>query len=543
MSDPTRVQWRPWGADAFAEAAETNTPVLLALTATWSTECHEMDARTFGEPRIAAHVNDDFVPIRVDVDRHPRVRERYNVGGFPTVAFCTPAGKLLTGTTYLGPDGFRQVLERVRDLWRQKGPDAGRIPRALADEPTPRAALDDRIDEHLTGQLTAQFDPEFAGWGTDAKFPLARTIEFALKRERELAVRTLDAIARNLFDDVAGGFFRLATERDWSGVRYEKTIDENAALLRAFANGYLYTGDETYREVADRTIAFLTDDLWTGVAVGGSIGPGQGAAYYGRDADGRAELTAPRRDVTVFAGGNALVADALLTYHSYTDDQRAAEYADRIVTAIETDLLEGDVVRRFDTGEETGEALVLEDTARVLGAWTRAHQVLGDSERLDRARAVADAAIDELFVDGSFLDGPQSGPGLLDRPLRPLEGTIEMADALVELSILTGEESYRATAREAVEAFAGAWDRMGVQVAGYGSIVSRLEGAPLVFEIGGDAGCDLHRAACRVADHEKVAIPAVPSVGAGEAKIRGSERDRRATTPEELMQLVAERSE
>ena len=541
MNDSTRVDWRDWGPDAFEEANRTDKPVLLSLTATWCGSCHEMDARTYAEPRIAANINDSFVPIRVDVDRHPRVRERYNMGGFPTTAFLTPNGELLSGATYLGPDGLRQVLDRIREVWADKGADAGRVPRALSDDPTPSGNLTDRIEQHLAGQLSEQFDPQHGGWGTDAKFPMPRTVEFALKRERAQALQTLDAIAQHLHDTVDGGFFRFATNRDWSDIRYEKVIEENAALLRAFANAYLYTGQEAYREPAARTVGYLTDTLWTGIAVGGSQGPGQGAAYYSLDADERAGHDSPRTDLTVFAGGNALVVDALLTYYSYTDDEAAKTYANRILTALEDELVDTEtgVITHYRAGDETGETHLLEDAARVVGAWSRAYQVLGDEHYLDVAKRVADEAIDELQTEsGAFRDGLSRGEGLCRRPLYPIDTAVEFADALLDLSILTDEPAYRERATEALEAFAGAWDRIGIQVAGYGSVSGRLLGEPLVIEVGGSAGSELHRAACRVADHERVIVPNVDGLDSEQARVRTSDEPP-ANDPESLMQQVA----
>ena len=539
-TESTRIEWRPWGPDAFSEAANTETPILLSLSATWCGACHEMDARTYSEPRVAANVNDSFVPIRVDVDRNPRVRERYAMGGFPTTAFLTPTGELLTGAGYLGPDGMRDIVDRIRQVWDQKGADAGRVPRALADEPTPAGDLDGRIEEHIAGQLTEQFDPAHGGWGTDAKFPLPRTIEFALKREPGQARQTLDAIAQHLYDPVDGGFFRFATERDWSGVRHEKVLETNAALVRAFANGYLYTGEDAYREPAAHTIAYLTDTLWTGVAVGGSQGPGQGASYYSGDADERADQPAPRTDLTIFAGGNALAADALLTYHAYTDDDHARESAERILTALEADLIDTDsgVVTHYDGGESAGETGLLEDAARVVAAWTTARQVLGDDGYTAVATRVADHALDSLADGGAFRDGPASGVGLCDRPLRPIDTGTEFADALLDLATITGEDRYRAAATDAVEAFAGAWDRIGVQVAGYGSVAARLTGNTLVVDVGGPAGSDLHRAALRIADHEAVVVPDADGVAAGAARVRGSDTSP-ATTPAELTEQVS----
>ena len=539
-SESTRVEWRAWGADAFAEADTTETPILLSLSATWCGACHEMDARTYSEPRIAANINDSFVPIRVDVDRNPRVRERYNMGGFPTTAFLTPTGELLTGATYLGPDGMRSIVDRIRQVWDEKGADAGRVPRAVADEPTPADDLDARIEEHIAGQLTEQFDPHHGGWGTDAKFPLPRTIEFALKREPQQARQTLDAIAQHLYDTVDGGFFRFATERDWSDVRHEKVLETNAALVRAFANGYLYTGEEAYREPAGATIDYLTGTLWTGAAIGGSQGPGQGASYYSGDAGDRADQPGPRTDLTVFAGGNALAADALLTYYAYTDDDHAREYAERILAAVESDLIDTDsgVVTHYRTDDVVGEADLLADAARVVTAWSTARQVLGDDDYTAVATAVADNALETLGDGAAFRDGPASGDGLCDRPLRPIDTGTEFAEGLLDLAAITGENRYREAAIDAVEAFAGAWDRIGVQVAHYGSIAARLTGGDLVVDVGDPAGSDLHRAALRIADHEAVVVPDAADVEPGTARVRGS--DTAATTPEELMAQVSE---
>ncbi|WP_050033892.1 DUF255 domain-containing protein [Halorubrum halophilum] len=549
MTDETHVEWRDWGAEAFAEADDRDCPVLLSLSATWCEGCHEMDAITYAEPRIAANVNEGFVPVRVDVDRNPRVRERYNMGGFPTTAFLTPEGELLTGAGYLDVDGMRQVLESVRQMWADKGREAGRIPRALDADLPPSGEVTDAIESHLAGQIEAKYDEEYAGWGSDAKFPLSRTVEFALKRDRDRALRTLDAVRDHLADDVAGGFFRFAGTSDWGDVAYEKPIDTNAAVTRAFANAYLYTGDEAYLAPATDAVEFLTGDLWTGYGVGGSVGPGLGRAYYAASAADREDLDPPRRDLTVFAGGNALAADALLAIAAYTDDERAREYAERILDGLERDLIDADsgAVTHYRGSDEVGETDLLADAARVVSAYTRAAGVLGEGAEI--ASAVADRAIDRLRVDGSFVDGPRSGAGLLDRPFRPLDGNVEMATALLDLAALTGEERYETVARETGEAFAGATERLSVQVAGYGSLAGRLLRGSTVVAVGDEPGSDLHRAAWRVADHEKVVVPNAhredaptpQSVPAGSAVVlAGDAASEPAETPDELMTRVSE---
>lgn len=541
MQEETRVEWREWGPEAFAEAQEAEKPLLLSLSTTWCADCHEMDATTYAEPRIAANVNDRFVPVRVDADRHPRIRERYATGGFPSTVFLTPAGDVISGATGLTPDGMRQVLDSVEQAW-ESSDDPGRVPRALSGDLPPAGEVTEAIEEHLAGQLSDKFDERFAGWGEQAKFPLPRTIEFALKRERQQALRTLDAVRDHLHDSTAGGFFRYAGRRDWGDVHHAKLLDTNAALLRAFAHAYGYTGDEAYLNPALATSEYLTDDLWSGVAVGGSQGPGEGEAYWAKSAEERADARQPRTDLTAYAGGNALAADALLTLHGYTDDERAAEYADRILDYLEADLIENGSVVHFADRGEVGPRDHLDDLANVVGAFTRAAQVRG--EGLDVARAVADHAIEALHDEGSFVDGPVEGEGLLSKPLRPLDGNAALADALVDLAVLTGDDEYREVAEETVGAFAGAAHRIGVQVAAYGTAASRLVRDPLTLQVADEPGSDLHRAACRVADHEKVVVPnahetVAPDLEPGTARVVGV--DGVASDPAELMDRVGER--
>ncbi|MFD1527645.1 thioredoxin domain-containing protein, partial [Halolamina salina] len=107
---------------------------------------------------------------------------------------------------------------------------------------------------------------------------------------------------------------------------------------------------------------------------------------------------------------------------------------------------------------------------------------------------------------------------------------------------LTGDDEYRGIARETVGAFAGASHRVGVQVAEYGTAASRLVHEPLTVAVADEPGSDLHRAALRIADHEKVADPDAdesvsPDLDRGTARVAGV--DEPASDPESLMERVA----
>ncbi|ADJ13823.1 DUF255 domain-containing protein [Halalkalicoccus jeotgali] len=520
------IEWRSW-EEGLAEARKHGTPVVLFLSATWCEECRRMEETTLSTPQIRANLR-EFVPIKVDADRRPRIRDRYTVGGFPSTVFCTPEGEVITGTTALGIEGLRSVLERVREVFEERE-QPGRIPRSLRETEAPAGELDSGIERRMAGQLEASFDEQYGGWGEPPKFPLPRTIEFALKRDRNGARRTLEAVRTHLHDDYEGGFFRYAANRDWSDIAHEKLADGNAALLRTYSNAYLATGEEAYRETAARTVEYLTTTLWTGEAVAASQAPGPDDSYGAPE-----DRTDPPVDGTVYAGTNALAVDALLTYYAYTDEGDARRFAERALAHLDG-LIDGGSVAHHAGGERD----VLSDQARTLGALTTAREVLGDEDALASARSVADHTIETLRAeDGRFRDGPSEGAGLLTDPLYPLDATAELADGLVDLAVLTGEDRYREVARDALAAFAGASDRMGPQLAGYGTAVSRLLGGPLAIRVGAPAGSDLHRAALRIADHEAIVVPGAACEGAV-ASVGERESDP-ASSPAELERAVGE---
>ncbi|WP_254862620.1 DUF255 domain-containing protein [Halovivax gelatinilyticus] len=543
MEHDTRVEWRAWGSAAFDEATEFGTPLLCSIVTSWCGPCAEMDETTYRDPPIAAIVNDAFVPVRVDAERRPRVRDRYNAGGFPSTVVLAPDGSILDAATYLEPDEMRDFLDRAlarHEEWSEN-PDVTESPEP--DTP-PSGELDSLIVSRLYGVLDATYDDVHGGWGDSPKFPVPSAIEFCLGRDTSMACESLDAIADSLFDDLNGGFYRFAHERDWTDLQREKRLEDTAALVRAFANAYLHTGSERYRQTAARSIEYLCTTLWvesnegadrpTGgfassqLARDGEIGPSNGVAPDGYPVD-----------ETVYAGANALAIDALLTFAAYTDDRRAKRCARTALESLRSEMMPGGVVDHVLFESDSPRCLLF-DQARTLRALLTAHSVLG-TESLEDARSVADVTIDRLRDGASFVDGPTEHVDKRSRPLRPIEGNAELANALFELSVLTDDDRYRTVGRSALEAFAGITDGIGVNVATYADTVGRYIDDPLVVRVGSDAWSDLHRASLRLADHRKIVVPNDDSVPRGTARVeRGTVHSERADSPAELAARVRE---
>src|SRR5262249_41733681 len=94
-------------------------------------------------------VNREYVPVRVDNDVRPDINQRYNMGGWPTTAFLTPQGDILTGATYLPPDQMADALAKVASYYRMNKPeivakvlDGRRDARSGPGRPRPRQRRD-----------------------------------------------------------------------------------------------------------------------------------------------------------------------------------------------------------------------------------------------------------------------------------------------------------------------------------------------------------------------------------------------------------------
>ena len=281
------IDWRPWGEPAFAEARRFGRPILLSLSAVWCHWCHVMDETSYSDSRVIAAINEHFVPVRVDNDRHPDVNRRYNMGGWPTTAFLSASGETITGGTYLPPDQMLETLARVKAFFADNrtallaletteqahaadGAAArahmGGVPRRRglpADDFAGDPEVPGDIPTEIALQVVHAFDPVHGGTGTEPKFPQAEVFGFALayaalrtaRGERtdsaaavperhadlqpgrlgEVVRTTLTAMATGgLYDHVGGGFYRYATRRDWTVPHYEKMLEDNARLAALY---------------------------------------------------------------------------------------------------------------------------------------------------------------------------------------------------------------------------------------------------------------------------------------------------------------------
>jgi uncharacterized protein len=285
------VDWREWGEEAFAQARAENKPILLDIGAVWCHWCHVIDRESYENPQIAAMINQNYIPVKVDRDERPDVDSRYQSaisaisgqGGWPLTAFLTPDGKPFFGGTYFPPEdamgrpGFKRILLGVADAFKSRRAEVDSSAKALEEAVakaevfhTARGTFDAGVIDSVIESALHLFDEAHGGFGNAPKFPHASAADLLLERYQStrdqkllhVARRTLQGMAHGgVYDQLAGGFHRYSVDERWCVPHFEKMTYDNSELLKNFLHGYQVTGESLFREVSEGIIQWVGDVL------------------------------------------------------------------------------------------------------------------------------------------------------------------------------------------------------------------------------------------------------------------------------------------
>lgn len=474
------VAWLPWGAAAFARARAERAPVLLHIGAAWCRWSAQMSRTTYRDPAVCRLVERAFVPVRVDADRRPDINERYNLGGWPTTVFLTPAGGLLGGETYVDAARMTALLERVAEAFaRRRGEvDAPRTPPPARPSDPPASGRD--LDRWLEQQLLERFDPQHGGFGAGPKHVHAAAVRFALRRSgaaggplREVASRTLDAIGwGGLYDDVDGGAFRYCAARDWTAPHVEKLLAVNAGVLELLLEGCVALGEPQYRERAAHLLRYVVGTLANREAGGFFASQHADADYYAAPAAERGRLAGPPVDRSVYAAGTARMAGALLRAAEVFGDSSLVEFAATSLERVAGETYErgGGVAHAVGDGEIARGLLA--DQVAVSDALLDLYAAAERDVYLDLAQELMRFCLRALWDAGrgGFVDRvvAEDDVGLLREPLRPFAVNCTAVRVLARLGRLTGRDDFRERAAATLESLLPEVRGQGVDAAPWG---------------------------------------------------------------------------
>ncbi|MBC8007950.1 MAG: thioredoxin domain-containing protein [Prolixibacteraceae bacterium] len=284
------VDWYPWGPEALEKAKREKKPIFLSVGYSTCYWCHVAEETIYSQQEFADLMNEWFVNIKVDREQRPDIDRLYMAatqamtgrGGWPNNVFLTPDLKPFFAGSYFPPHddasgrpGFDSILRSIHASWVQDPQriveKAEKMIAALRDQHAPPATASEPINsralfEQALAAWVKRADSKRGGFGAvkGPRFPQQPVLVMLMADPGRIDIltRTLDAMAAGgIYDHLAGGFHRYATEPTWSIPHFEKMLYDNAQLLAIYAEAFKLTADPHYRIVATELADYLTKQM------------------------------------------------------------------------------------------------------------------------------------------------------------------------------------------------------------------------------------------------------------------------------------------
>ncbi|MEO5715268.1 MAG: DUF255 domain-containing protein [Luteolibacter sp.] len=415
------IEWQKFDAAALAQARVEKKLVFLDVEAVWCHWCHVMEKKTFSEPQVQEALRKNFISTKLDQDSRPDLSRRYEAYGWPALVILDP----VTMRERVIGSGFQTKEEFLALLKSGQNPNAD-IGMTKTSNPPSTGALTADQKRSLLARLRDHYDPKATGWGSGSKFVPWGNIEYCIRLSengdsaaRKMAEDTLSSATR-LIDPVWGGLYQYSTDDDWEHPHFEKIMEFEAEVSRAYALAYLARQRPEDLQAAEAIVRHLHDFLRSPegayyVSQDADIIPGEHSAeYFSKNDAERRAIGIPRVDRHVYSRENGLAISALVTLYQATGK---TAYLDDATTAarwiIANRALEGG---GFSHDPSTASTPFLADQVYMGRALLLLHQVTADNEWLARASACADFCMKTFMRESKDGGGFLSGPSLPDNP-------------------------------------------------------------------------------------------------------------------------------
>jgi len=277
------INWQRWSNSIFDVSQELDKLIVISIGYSSCHWCHVMEEETFTNDSIAKVMNDNFINIKVDREENPDVDQAYmtasqlmtGMGGWPLNVITLPDGSPIYAGTYHSTSQWDDILKRIIRLKKDNYDGLKEIAENVRNGVTDINTIQkqEKLSEFNSDFLKInvkewmkRWDIDFGGDLAPQKFVSPSKYLFLLKYGRVYndekvlshVKNTLDIIASSgLNDFIEGGFYRYTVDNEWKIPHFEKMLYDQAQMISLFSMAYKVYGDQSYKDIVNKTIAFL----------------------------------------------------------------------------------------------------------------------------------------------------------------------------------------------------------------------------------------------------------------------------------------------
>jgi hypothetical protein len=468
--------------------------------------CHVMAEESFADETIAGVLNAEYVAIKVDREERPDVDAAYmraaqalgGGGGWPLSVWLTETREPFFAGTYFPPyagtrgvgAGLYECLLQLAALYRDEPARVLGVSRAVAEAlraeavgpilgAAPAVTVPAEAEARariatVVATCRRVFDERHAGLRSLHKFPSQVPLRLLLRQHQRtgdaqalhMAVATLEAMAAGgIYDHLAGGFHRYATDAAWRVPHFEKMLYDNALLVCAYTEVWQVTQRPRFARVARETCAALLDTL--AAPAGGFFSAtdadseGEEGTYFVWTEQEVREVLGSGADTEAFLRYFGLLGEPSFDGRHVLFEAEPEEEIRQTLTSARARLL---AARRRRVPPHRDEKILAAWNGLAMSALAVAGRVLDEPRFVAAAAAAADFVLRELrdAENGGLLHstcaGRPGGPGFLADHAFVVAGLLDLFES-------TGEPRWfdaacalaDETEREFADAYRGGW--------------------------------------------------------------------------------------
>lgn len=302
------VDWWPWCEEALTTAQRKNQPIFLSIGYSSCHWCTVMEGEAFSDEAIAAYLNANFLPIKVDREERPDIDSIYmqalqmmiGQGGWPLNIFLTPGDQVpFYGGTYFpvearyGRPGFLRVLTALKNLYDTDPEQISSIKsQILAGLSQSSELAAGALDKGLLARGVQACARTLMPFDTGNRFPMIPYVRWVLQGDQLLQMllaaedneasgevsgevsevpidgwhlskqRARNLVTGGIFDHVAGGFHRYTVDATWTVPHFEKMLYDNGLIVEFLAECW-QRGERTpvIARAVDKTVDWLKREM------------------------------------------------------------------------------------------------------------------------------------------------------------------------------------------------------------------------------------------------------------------------------------------